>query len=81
MLLVVRLLRITSYNVCYTKLLRGSLEEVAKYGLNDTCGILVNSSRQIIYASSEADYATAARTEAQKVQEEMEKLLSQKGLI
>lgn len=59
----------------------GSLEEVAKYGLNDTCGILVNSSRQIIYASSEADYATAARTEAQKVQEEMEKLLSQKGLI
>lgn len=59
----------------------GSLEEVAKYGLNDTCGLLVNSSRQIIYASSEADYATAARTEAKKVQEEMEKLLAQKGLI
>ncbi len=59
----------------------GSLEEVAKYGLNNTCGLLVNSSRQIIYASSEADYATAARAEAQKVQEEMEKLLAQKGLI
>ncbi len=59
----------------------GSLEEVAKYGLNDTCGLLVNSSRQIIYASSEADYAKAARTEAQKVQEEMEKLLAEKGLI
>lgn len=59
----------------------GSLQEVAKYGLNSTCGLLVNSSRQIIYASSEADYATAARTEAQQVQTEMEFLLEQAGLI
>ncbi|NDV45560.1 orotidine-5'-phosphate decarboxylase [Paludibacter sp. 221] len=59
----------------------GSLQEVAKYGMNDTCGLLVNSSRQIIYASSENDYAQAARTEATKVQLEMEHLLAQAGLI
>ena len=53
----------------------GSLAEVAKYGMNSTCGLLVNSSRQIIYASSEADFAQAARLEAQKVQQEMAELL------
>jgi len=59
----------------------GSLEEVAKYGLNSSCGLLVNSSRQIIYASTETDYAEAARNEAQKVQTEMEFLLNQAELI
>jgi orotidine-5'-phosphate decarboxylase len=59
----------------------GSLEEVAKYGLNSSCGLLVNSSRQIIYASSETDYAEQARIEAQKVQIEMEFLLKQAELI
>ena len=59
----------------------GSLEEVAKYGMNSTCGLLVNSSRQIIYASSESDYAKAARREAEKVQTEMEFLLKQAELI
>ncbi len=59
----------------------GSLEEVCKYGLNSTCGLLVNSSRQIIYASSEADYADAARREAAKVQSEMEFILNQRELI
>jgi len=59
----------------------GSLEEVAKYGLNSTCGLLVNSSRQIIYASSEKDYAEAARAEAQRVQTEMEFILNQAELI
>jgi orotidine-5'-phosphate decarboxylase len=59
----------------------GSLEEVAKYGMNSTCGLLVNSSRQIIYASSESDYAKAARREAGKVQTEMEFLLKQAELI
>lgn len=59
----------------------GSLQEVAKHGMNDTCGLLVNSSRQIIYASSETDYAEKARTEAAKVQQEMEQLLAQAGLI
>jgi len=42
---------------------------------------LVNSSRQIIYASSEADYAKAARLEAEKVQAEMEQILFQANLI
>ena len=59
----------------------GSLEEVAKYGLNSMCGLLVNSSRQIIYASSEKDYAEAARAEAQRVQTEMEFILNQAELI
>ncbi|MEI6554364.1 MAG: orotidine-5'-phosphate decarboxylase [Paludibacter sp.] len=59
----------------------GSLEEVAKYGMNSSCGLLVNSSRQIIYASSDKDYADAARTETNKVQQEMEELLKKSGLI
>ena len=59
----------------------GSLQEVAKYGLNSSCGLLVNSSRQIIYASPEADYAAAARLEAQNVQAEMETILRDANLI
>lgn len=59
----------------------GSLEEVCKYGLNSTCGLLVNSSRQIIYASVENDFAEAARREALKVQTEMEFILKQSELI
>jgi orotidine-5'-phosphate decarboxylase len=59
----------------------GSLQEVAKFGLNSSCGLLVNSSRQIIYASTEADYAAAARLEAQNVQAEMEVILSEANLI
>lgn len=59
----------------------GSLEEVARYGLNGTCGLLVNSSRQIMYASSESDFALAARREAEKVQTEMEFILKQAELI
>jgi len=53
----------------------GSLQEVAENGLNSECGLLVNSSRQIIYASSETDFAEAARKEAEKVQQEMKSLL------
>lgn len=49
----------------------GSLDEVCKYGLNSDCGLLVNSSRGIIYASSGTDFAEAARAEAKKVQEAM----------
>lgn len=59
----------------------GSLEEVAQFGLNSTCGLLVNSSRQIIYASSDRDFAQAARNEASNVQTEMEFLLRQADLI
>ena len=53
----------------------GSLEEVVKYGMNDQCGLLVNSSRAILYASSGEDFAAAARQEALKVQKQMEECL------
>lgn len=49
----------------------GSLAEVVKYGMNEQCGLLVNSSRQILYASSGIDFAEQAKDEAIKVQEEM----------
>jgi orotidine-5'-phosphate decarboxylase len=53
----------------------GSLQEVAKYGLTRECGLLVNSSRNIIFASGGADFATKASEEARKMQLEMESLL------
>ncbi len=59
----------------------GSLQEVAQYGMNDHCGLLVNSSRGIIYADKSEAFAGAARNEAQKIQQEMETLLAPKGLI
>jgi len=59
----------------------GSLKEVSEAGLNSQCGLLVNSSRQILYASEDADYAQAARREAEKVQTEMEFILKQAELI
>lgn len=59
----------------------GSLQEVAQYGMNDHCGLLVNSSRGIIYADKSEAFAGAARSEAKKIQQEMETLLAQKGLL
>jgi orotidine-5'-phosphate decarboxylase len=53
----------------------GSLEEVAKYGMNSRCGLLVNSSRQIIYADPTENFAEAARKESQKLQKEMAEYL------
>lgn len=53
----------------------GSLAEVSQYGMNKHCGLLVNSSRAIIYASSGEDFAEKAAIEAQKVQQEMEQYL------
>jgi orotidine-5'-phosphate decarboxylase len=49
----------------------GSLEDVARYAMNDQCGLLVNSSRQIIYADSSENFAEAAGNEARKLQNEM----------
>ncbi|HET9571737.1 MAG TPA: orotidine-5'-phosphate decarboxylase [Bacteroidales bacterium] len=49
----------------------GSLAEVVKYGMNKQCGLLVNSSRQILYASDGLDFAEKAKDEAIKVQKEM----------
>ncbi len=54
----------------------GSLEEVAKYGMNKDCGLLVNSSRGIIYASQGKDFAEAAAAEALKLRDQMSGLLS-----
>lgn len=53
----------------------GSLQEVCKYGMNKDCGLLVNSSRGIIYASSEANFAEFAGEKAKELQQEMEKEL------
>jgi len=49
----------------------GSLEDVCKYGLNKDIGLLINSSRQIIYASNKKDFAETAAKEAEKLQQEM----------
>lgn len=54
----------------------GSLEDVAKYGWNNDCGLLVNSSRAIIYASSGTDFAASAEAEAQKLQQQMAAILA-----
>lgn len=59
----------------------GSLAEVVKYGMNDQCGLLVNSSRAIIYADKSENFAAVAREAAKAVQVEMAEYLFQKGLI
>jgi len=53
----------------------GDLQEVSAAGMNKQCGLLVNSSRQIIYASNGADFAEAARAEASKTRDEMKIIL------
>ncbi len=59
----------------------GSLEEVAKYGMIDECGLIVNSSRGIIYASKGEDFAEAAGREAAKLADQMKELLAQHNII
>lgn len=59
----------------------GSLEDVAINGMNDHCGLLVNASRSIIYASSGDDFAEKAREQALMMQQQMENLLKQNALI
>ncbi|MDD5150831.1 MAG: orotidine-5'-phosphate decarboxylase [Flavobacterium sp.] len=54
----------------------GSLQEVCKYGMNANVGLLINSSRAIIYASKGIDFAEKAREEALKMQQEMELILN-----
>lgn len=53
----------------------GSLKEVCKYGMNEQVGLLVNSSRGIIYASKERDFAETAAEKAKELQQQMEELL------
>ena len=53
----------------------GNLQDVCKYGMNDSIGLLINSSRGIIYASKQLDFAEAAALEAEKLQKQMEVIL------
>lgn len=56
----------------------GSLSEVCKHGMNSSIGLLVNSSRTIIYASNLENFAAKTREEAKKIQSEMEAILNNK---
>ncbi|MBT1706274.1 orotidine-5'-phosphate decarboxylase [Chryseosolibacter indicus] len=53
----------------------GDLQTVSKYGMNRTCGLLVNAARSIIYASNDHDFASAAKKESISVQQQMEQYL------
>ena len=59
----------------------GDLQAVAHNGMNKECGLLVNSSRGIIYASNGSDFAIRAGEEAKKLQEQMSVLLKVRGLV
>lgn len=59
----------------------GSLKEVFEYGVNSQCGLIVNSSRGIIYANNTEKYAEAAHAKAQELQQEMGNLLQIKNLL
>lgn len=59
----------------------GSLAEVAGAGLNDRCGLLVNSSRGIIYASEDEDFAYAAAAKAEEMKNQMSELLAAQGIL
>ena len=58
----------------------GDLEDVARYGMNEHCGLIVNSSRAIIFADSTLRFAQIAREKAREVQGQMKKLLIEKKL-
>jgi orotidine-5'-phosphate decarboxylase len=59
----------------------GSLEDVARFGMNSKCGLIVNSSRGIIFAGNTENFDKAAGEKAKEIQQEMEKLLSERSLI
>ena len=59
----------------------GSLADVAKYGMNSKCGLLVNSSRGIIFADNSENFDSVAGEKANEMQIEMEKYLSERSLI
>ena len=59
----------------------GSLYDVCSYGMNANIGLLINSSRGIIYASAGEDFAEKAREEALKMQKEMEIIMKQNDLL
>jgi orotidine-5'-phosphate decarboxylase len=59
----------------------GNLEEVCRYGMTKDCGLIVNASRSIIYASDGEYFAEAARAEALKIQQQMAVELEKAGVI
>lgn len=59
----------------------GNLEEVCHYGMTKDCGLIVNASRSIIYASNGKDFADTARAEAQSIQQQMQVELEKAGVI
>jgi orotidine-5'-phosphate decarboxylase len=59
----------------------GSLEDVAHFGMNDRCGLLVNASRSIIYADVTNKFEDAAKQEASRLQGQMEEILKSRNLI
>ncbi len=59
----------------------GSLEDVARFGMNGKCGLLVNSSRGIIFADNTENFDKVAGEKAKEIQSEMEKYLSERNLI
>ena len=59
----------------------GSLTEVARHGMNEKCGLLVNASRSVIFAGNDENFADAARQEATRIQQEMAGLLEEGGLV
>jgi orotidine-5'-phosphate decarboxylase len=59
----------------------GSLQEVAKYGMTSKCGLLVNSSRNIIFADNSRNFDKVAAEKAREMQQEMEQYLSERNLV
>lgn len=59
----------------------GSLQDVCRYGMTTDCGLLVNATRSIIYASNGKDFAERAREEALTLQQEMEQELRTRGIV
>ena len=59
----------------------GSLSDVCRFGLNDNCGLIVNSSRQIIYSDNTIDYAKKSAEISSLIQREMSEQLLKKGII
>lgn len=59
----------------------GSLEEVCRYGMTSDCGLLVNSSRGIIFASKEEDFAAVAAEKARELRDQMSAILRDRGVL
>ena len=59
----------------------GSLSDVCRFGLNENCGLIVNSSRQIIYCDNSIDYAKKSAEISSLIQKEMSEQLLKKGII